>query len=448
MPTKTPSSDTLPLHGSPRLRTVDDFHLTVVEGPNKGKTVRSGGAEVGVGTAPGNRLCLDDPSVSRHHFSVTASPRGFLLRDLGSTNGTRVNGCRVELGLLEGEGVVEAGRTKLAFKPHALPVVEPLSPEDRFGKLLGRSEPLRRIFAMLPTLAASPSTLLIQGETGTGKGALAESIHQAGPRSSGPFVVLDCASIPASLVESELFGHVRGSFTSAHADHEGAFEQARGGTIFLDEIGELPLDIQPKLLRALEDRTVKRVGGKAPISLDVRVVAATNRDLRSEVNRGTFRSDLYYRLDVLKVELPPLRDRPGDVPLLAEFFYERVRPGKKPPPGLAESLGRQRWPGNVRELRSAVERWILLDDLGGDAHAPPPAEAPSDGLVKGLLVDFSVPFRLAKERATSQWEHAYLEALMERTGGNLSQAARLVDTDRSHLRELLRRHGIRVAGSG
>lgn len=442
-----PGDATLPITGKPRALVLDCFSLTVTEGPDRGLSIRGRGGEIAAGSAEGNSLRLTDPAVSRHHFSITSAPDGFLIRDLGSTNGTRVNGVRIDRGYVDEDAVIEIGRTKIRIEPLGETVSEPLSPSEKYGRVLGRSSAMRRIFAILPGLAASQGTLLIEGETGTGKGLLAEAIHEAGPRANGPFVVLDCASIPPTLVESELFGHVKGSFTGAHADRAGAFEQASGGTIFMDEIGELPLDMQPKLLRALEERTVKRVGGRAQIKLDVRVIAATNRDLRAEANRGTFRSDLYYRLNVFKIEVPALRERREDIPLLAQSFYELQRPGEKAPESLLTSLARQPWPGNVRELRSAVERWILQGDLA----AFHPDEAPDTGPesaekqpVSATPFDPEVPFRVAKEQAVARWEREYLEQLMSHTGGNISQAARVVGTDRSHLRELLRRHGLRI----
>jgi DNA-binding NtrC family response regulator len=305
---------------------------------------------------------------------------------------------------------------------------------------------MRRIFAMLPRLAESDATILLEGETGTGKGLLASAIHEASPRARGPFTVVDCGSIPPNLIESELFGHEKGAFTGATSARVGAFELARGGTVFLDEIGEMPLDMQPKLLRALEDRLIKRIGGSEQIQLDIRIIAATNRDLRSEINRGRFRSDVYYRLNTFRIRVPPLRERRGDIPLLVAHFYSQLAPtGDAPPAELLADLARHDWPGNVRELRSAVERTVLLGDPNvwreiSDDHTPDPVVAPAaeDARFVG-----GMSFRAAKELAVAAWEREYVRALAANHGGNLSRAARAVRMDRNHLRELLVRHHIR-----
>jgi DNA-binding NtrC family response regulator len=301
---------------------------------------------------------------------------------------------------------------------------------------------MRCIFAALSRIAASDATVLLTGETGTGKGLLAEAIHAASGRSNGPFVVVDCSSIPAALIESELLGHEKGSYTGAHATRLGSFELAQGGTIFLDEIGELPMDIQPKLLRALEERIIRRVGGKDQIHLDTRVIGATNRDLRRAVNEGSFRADLLYRLNTFTIRVPSLRERREDIPQLVEHFHRQMTGhSSSPSPELVEQLARKAWPGNVRELRSAVERNVLVGDPDSwddahafspecEAHSPP---APSD---EGLS------FRAAKEVAIARWERSYLQMLTARCGGNLSRAARAANMDRTHLRGLLRRYGI------
>jgi DNA-binding NtrC family response regulator len=306
-----------------------------------------------------------------------------------------------------------------------------------FGAVLGVSSAMRRIFAALPRVAASELTVLLEGETGTGKTLIAEAIHRASARATGPFSVVDCSAIPPTLIETELFGHVKGAFTGAHAGRAGAFEAAAGGTVFLDEVGELPLEMQPKLLRALEERAVKRIGSVESCRLDVRVIAATNRDLRREVDRGAFRADLFYRLHVLPIRVPPLRERPEDIAALAAHFYRQVapRPEEGPPSELLSSLCAQPWPGNVRELRSAVERAVLMRDVA--LWDPTQAAALAKGEDAPLA---SLPFRVAKERAVKEWERGYLKGLVASTGGNLSAAARLARMDRNHLRELLLKH--------
>jgi two-component system, NtrC family, response regulator GlrR len=431
------------------------FSLRVASGPDRGESRESAAFEFAVGTAPGNDLVLTDHTVSRHHCSIIATPEGFLLRDLQSTNGTILGDHRIQSAFLRPLAVIRVGRSALVFESVNGDVCEPLAEEDRFGAMVGTSVTIRRIFALLPRIAVSDSTVLIEGETGTGKGLLADAIHRESPRKSGPFVVVDCGAIPATLIEAQLFGHEKGAFTGAHTARAGAFEAARGGTVFLDEIGELPLDMQPKLLRALEDRVVKRLGSVEPVPLDVRVVAATSRDLRREVNTGAFRSDLYYRLNVLRLRLPPLRERREDIPLLAQHFYSQLvgHPDVHPPADLVEALSRQRLPGNVRELRSAVERAVLLGDptlaaeLAGEERTSPVAERPSErpAAVSPLTPDFSVPFRAAKERLIGTWERAYLTELVSQSAGNLSRAARTARMDRNHLRELLRRYKLRVS---
>jgi DNA-binding NtrC family response regulator len=414
------------------------YRLTVVDGPDRDLALDGGGAELSIGTAAANAMILSDPAVSRHHVAISPAPRGHLIRDLGSTNGTTINGIVVERAYLSPGAVIAIGRSRLRFDVLGGEDRAALSSDARWGRALGTSEAMRRIFAVLPRLADSDSTILLEGETGTGKGLLAEAIHEASPRAGGPFIVLDCGAIPPTLIESELFGHEKGAFTGAATARVGGFEAARGGTVFLDEIGELPLDMQPKLLRALEDRVVKRVGGNELVRLDIRIVAATNRELRTEINQGRFRSDLYYRLNTFRLRIPPLRERRDDIALLVAHFYRQLSTGGEPPADLLAELTRQDWPGNVRELRAAVERAVLLGDpavwraLNDDAPAP----AEDDRFVDGTS------FRAAKERAVAAWERDYVRALIARHDGNLSRAARAVRMDRNHLRELLRRHHI------
>jgi DNA-binding NtrC family response regulator len=437
------------------------FRLTVKNGPDAGKDVLSDSAEVFVGSSvTGNHLVLTDSSVSRHHFSITAGPDGFLLRDLGSTNGTELGGYQVQTAFLKHDALIGTGRTTLTFEVVGDEISEPISPEERYGRLLGASASMRRIFNLLPRIASSDSTVLLEGETGTGKGLLAEAIHGSSPRAKGPLIVVDCGSIPPTLIESELFGHEKGAFTGAINVRAGAFEAAQGGTVFLDEIGELPLEMQPKLLRALEERVVKRVGATSPIALDVRVIAATHRDLRREVNQQRFRADLFYRLNIVRIRIPPLRDRREDLPMLVDHFHAQFsRRSSSPPPELLESFLSRDWPGNVRELRAAVERAVLLgsERLEDSESLTPREDARSDrGASAGgaaspergaevspaVVLDSSLSFRAAKERAIARWEKEYIAELVRTNDGNLSRAARAARMDRNHLRELLKRHGI------
>jgi transcriptional regulator with GAF, ATPase, and Fis domain len=271
--------------------------------------------------------------------------------------------------------------------------------------------------------------------------------------------VVDCAAIPANLIESELFGHERGAFTDASERRIGAFEAANGGTIFLDEIGELPLPMQPKLLRALEERTVKRIGSQKPVRVDVQVIAATNRDLRTAVSRETFRPDLYYRLDGVRIYLPPLRARREDIPLLVAHFARRIRPDidDKTLSNLEAALSEGRdWPGNIRELRNAVEKAILLGELPAGVLRTPRGGLPAVNVTlsdepvmvgpgvsgPGGAFDPALSFRAAKDRALADWERGYLTGLLRHAQGNLSQAARVAQMDRTHLRDLLRRYQI------
>jgi DNA-binding NtrC family response regulator len=423
------------------------FSLQVVAGPDRGLTRVADGPELTIGTAAANHLVLTDRAVSRHHCVITATDEGFLLRDLSSRNGTTLAGFRVLGAYLGPTATLGVGESTVQFSLLSDEIVEPLAGADGLGRVLGQSTAMRRLFAALPRIAASDSTVLLEGETGTGKGLLAETIHQKSPRAAGPMVVIDCSAIPPSLIESELFGHAKGAFTGAHAARPGAFEAAAGGTVFLDELGELPLDMQPKLLRALEERVVRRVGSLDPVRLDVRVIAATNRDLRQEINRGAFRADLYYRLNIVRIRLPPLRERREDIPLLVAHFYEQfVRgEGPVPPAALVAALCQQDWPGNVRELRGAVERAILMEDpeLWMEATLGAPAPEESRQAADDHAGDLALgSFRAAKERATGRWERGYLEALLKHCNGNVSLAARTAHMDRNHLRDLIRRHQV------
>jgi transcriptional regulator with GAF, ATPase, and Fis domain len=426
---------TTPLSTALTALTFQRFAVEVVGGKDEGLRVESEGEELGIGTAPGNAMVLTDRAVSRHHCVITVTARGFSLRDLDSTNGIKIARHKVGSAYLKPGSTFTIGRSKLRFQSLDDHVTEPVSPDEEFAGVLGRSPAMRRIFAMLPKVAASDSTVLLEGETGTGKTLLASAIHDSSPRATGPFVVVDCASVTPTLVESQLFGHVRGAYTGASGEREGAFLAAGGGTIFLDEVGELPLELQPKLLRVLEERVVTPVGDTRSLPVDVRVVAATNRDLREEVNRGRFRADLFYRLHVVRLVVPPLRERPDDVELLARHFWSEAAGARPIDEALVASWRRHRWSGNVRELRSAVDRAILLGDAASEATSGGASPAsPTE------LSSTSLPFRAAKDRVVTEFERAYLGELITRHEGNISAAAREAKMDRNHLRELLRRH--------
>ena len=418
----------------------------VVTGPDAGRSATADGGEIAVGTNQGNDLVLTDPSVSRHHCVFSVQVKGYQLVDLGSTNGTMIAGLGVEKVWLKPGALVDLGQTRVRFDVLDDRVREPLATEERWGRALGRSQGMRRLFALLPRLAATDSTVLLEGETGTGKSLIAEALHEASARKNAPFMVLDCGAIPPTLIESELFGHEKGAFTGAANARRGAFEAAAGGTVFLDEIGELPLDMQPRLLRALEDRQVRRVGGNDQIRLDVRVLAATNRDLRQEVNRGRFRSDLFYRLATVRLRVPPLRERRDDIAVLACHFWAQFagEVGAAPPAALLTDWLKRDWQGNVRELRSAVERAVLFDDPAVWAEISATISLPDTGDSGTSRLDFddAASFRVAKERAVAEWERGYVRELVRRHDGNLSRAARAARMDRNHLRELLRRHGV------
>jgi DNA-binding NtrC family response regulator len=299
--------------------------------------------------------------------------------------------------------------------------------------------------------------VLVHGESGVGKELVARALHELGPRKSGPFVTVDCASLSPTLIASELFGHEKGAFTGADRRHVGAFEQGHGGTIFLDEIGELPESLQPTLLGVLERRKLRRVGGRDEIPFDARVVSATHRDLHAEVNRGRFRLDLFYRVAVVKLEVAPLRERPEDVPLLVQHFLARA--GLPSDTAMEQLFGstmmgamqRHDWPGNVRELRNVVEATIAMGEApelvarSGMGTLPPPSvtttSSPPPAAGYASLVGRS--YRDARASVLTQFEVAYLGALLEHTRGNVAQAAREADMDRSHLFELLKRHGLR-----
>jgi transcriptional regulator with GAF, ATPase, and Fis domain len=423
------------------------IRVEVISGPDQTRVVELPGPDARVGSARGCDLQLSDTTVSRHHLTLKVDGVGLRVVDAASRNGTLLDGLRVIEAYARPNSTITVGSTTLRLKLMSDVIELPLSSRERFGGLLGTSTAMRRVFSLLERVAPSDATLLIEGETGTGKEVVAEALHEESSRAQGPFVVFDCSAVSANLIESELFGHVKGAFTGAVGDRMGAFEAADGGTLFLDEIGELPLDLQPKLLRALERLEVRRVGSNTPKTVDVRVVAATNRSLSAEVERGTFREDLLYRLNVVTVTLPPLRERPEDIPLLVNNFVKQlIRPGQEP---LAERTVRafqtQAWPGNVRELRNAVERAL---SLGATTELSATGEhaAISDPMVGG--VDLKVPLKVARDRLAEALEQAYILEALKQTGGNVTRAAELAGVNRKFIQRAIKRYGLRGDSPG
>ncbi len=421
--------------------------LVVTHGPSSGKALLITRARATVGRHPTNDLVLDDPRVSAAHLELERREEGRLLvRDLGTTNGTFLGAHRVLEAELGPGALLRLGETSVRLELDDRAEPEKGSEAARFGGLLGASPEMRELFATLDRIVPTPLTVLAQGETGTGKEELARAIHACSPR-AGPFVVLDAANIPATLAESVLFGHERGAFAGADARQLGAFERAHGGTLFLDEVGELPLDLQPKLLRVLETHALSRVGGADLIPVDFRLVAATHRDLRAEIEAHRFREDLYYRLAEVRVFLPPLRARPADMPLLARHFLDELGTPERPLTMTVEalqSLAGRRWPGNVRELRNVVARAAALCADGVIAEADLAGEGFGfrGSVAEREALDLAGTFAEAKGRAVERFEHAYLEALIRRCSGNLSKASRQADIARNHLRALLKKRGL------
>jgi two-component system, NtrC family, response regulator GlrR len=428
--------------GMPRTVNVRRCRLNVVAGVDQGKIVELASQTIQIGRT-GADLNLSDGKVSGLHCELRLTPEGYRLRDLGSTNGTYVKGVRVVDGFIAPGSTIQVGKSAVVFEPLDDAVAMPLWNEPRLQNLIGGSAAMRHLFELINRFAQSDATVLIQAETGAGKELVADAIHQCSPRRGEPFVVLDCSAIPEQLFEAQLFGHEVGAFTGAIKSTAGVFELAHGGTLFLDEIGELPLDVQAKLLRAVETRRVRRLGGAKLFASDVRIVAATNRDLAAEVNRGNFRADLYYRLAVAKLSIPALRERREDLPLLVQHFLRQLsvssgNPDPRLPDDFMARAQRHTWPGNVRELRNAVERAVLLPNhptLGFEA--PPKKEG--DGFAH---IDIEVPFKVAKQKLVDEFDRRYLQELLEAHDGNISAAARAAGIERMSIYKMIRRLGL------
>ena len=454
-------------HGRVELET-PLVHVTVerVAGVSAPRTYVHEGEICRIGSHASNDLVLADPTISRFHCRLAREGSVWRVIDSGSRNGTRLDGVKIHSAELEREAVLAIGDSTLRVRPDSGESVS-ISVVPTFGAIVGTSAPMQRLFGVLERVARRDIDVLVQGESGTGKELAANELVQQSLRRERPLIVVDCGAISPSLVESELFGHVRGAFTGADRDREGAFEAADGGTLFLDEIGELPLELQPKLLRALEAREIRRVGMNKSRRVDVRVIAATHRDLEREVNRGRFREDLYYRLAKVAVRLPPLRDHIEDLPLLVRTFLAQIDPAQADalyerlfPNAVLSEMMAYDWPGNIRELKNFVERCIVLEEvppprrsgmvpavrLGPDGQlAVPASPTPPPPPPVTLPVDRALPFRIAKERAIEVFERAYIGPLLEECQGNISKASRTARMDRMYLHQLAQKHGFHTS---
>jgi transcriptional regulator with GAF, ATPase, and Fis domain len=421
--------------------------LVVVDGPDRGQRAVVHGGTARIGTAEGNDLRLSDRTASRVHCEIRVKPSSILVRDLGSTNGTLCEGLKVVEAEVPTGATLKIGASAVRIEIGDEPAFVDVSPRESFGELVGGSLEMRRVYAMLERIAPTSTTILVQGETGTGKDVVARAVHTASPRRDAPFVPIDCGAIPENLFESELFGHVRGAFSGAVNDRKGVFEEADGGTLFLDEIGELPLATQAKLLRALETRSVRRVGSNTAKPVDVRIVAATNRSLGVSVNEGAFREDLYYRLAVVEVVLPSLRSRRDDIPVLATHFYRALGGHGDLPQPFVASLGQRSFPGNVRELKNFIERAMLLGTISpSHARAQRAPVAPAAGLEE--LAPLHLPLKEARDQWTESFEAVYVRAALKKTRGNVTHAAELAGVSRRFMQRLAARLGIKASEVG
>lgn len=417
--------------------------LIVVDGPDMGKAINIADEEVIVGSGQECDLRLRDERVSRAHLGVKSMEDGrFTIEDKQSRNGTMYEGSSIGRAIVPAGATLKVGHTFLRIQPRPQPVEVSPSQSQRFGQLVAQSLSMREVFAIMALVSPTDATVLIEGETGTGKELTARAIHEHSARSQRPFVVVDCGALPESLLDSELFGHVKGAFTGALNARAGAFARADGGTIFLDELDSISLDAQARLLRALEMRQVRPLGADEERAVDVRVIAACGRDLEHLVAEGKFRPDLFYRLSVVRLRLPALRERREDIPLIVrELMRLRGMDAGDVDGGNMHRLMAHGWPGNVRELRNVIERAIALspgaqtfEDLR--LNVRPGQSAPA------MNVRTDLPFAQAKQTLIDEFERRYLRDLYERCDGNISQAAREAEVDRKHLRHLLRRHEI------
>jgi transcriptional regulator with PAS, ATPase and Fis domain len=421
---------------------VNEFSLTVLAGLSKPESRACHTGRLSVGSHLSNDFVLDDPTVSRFHAEVVVEDGILRVRDLASRNGVYVDGVRAfDVGLRHGSQI-HLGNVVLTVESAGARRPRAISSSRSFGRLVGASVAMRGVYRVLEQTAATDATILIEGETGTGKDLAAESIHAASARRHGPFVVVDCASVSANLIASELFGHEKGAFTGAVGRRAGAFESAHGGTVFLDEVGELPLELQAHLLRVLESRAITPLGGNQPVPVDVRVVAATHRDLRRMVNEGRFRSDLYYRIGVIRVTLPPLRQRLEDLSALVPTILASLGAGTGAEALLSTEyiglLSRSSWPGNVRELRNHLERELVL---GVKAPFDPGEELVDDDQPEPDFSD-NPSYAVARQESILRFERKFLRWFLRAHGTNIAEGARVTGMSRRYIYDLRKTHGM------
>jgi two-component system, NtrC family, response regulator HydG len=423
------------------------YVFSIVEGPEKGRSFTLDALRPSpllIGTSEACDVRLTDRCASRRHAALEVVGRRVRIEDLQSTNGTTVDGVMIGEAFLRGAELVRIGASALRVELGSNVEAAKLPVTTGFGRVLGESLAMRRLYPLCERLAASQVPVVIEGETGTGKELLAEAIHDASPRAGRPFVVFDCTAAAPNLIESEVFGHERGAFTGSAGQHRGVFERADGGTLLIDEIGDLPLELQPKLLRAIERAEVTRVGGSRPVHVDVRILAATRRNLDMETQHGRFRDDLFHRVAVTRVELPPLRRRRGDVTLLARHFCSVAgAPSEAIPPALLARWEGYDWPGNIRELRNAVTRWIAIGDLDlpdtpatDDPTSGGHPTFPSHGDLIGQIISLDLPIAEARDKLLNAFEQRYVDHVLEVHGGNVTRAAAASGVARRHLQRL------------
>ncbi len=441
MSVATPKGTRVLSGNEPMLPSVQRFRLVMLRGPEPGQVWDLEDGETRIGKGTDNQIVVSDATVSRSHFAVVNEGEAWAVKDLGSTNGTFLDEARIREAFLKPGARIKAGEVVFRFVPVSAAVEPTQSGRERFGELVTRSPKMKEVFSLLERVSPTDATVLLLGETGTGKSALARALHQNSARKSGPFVVIDCGAVSRSLIESELFGHEKGAFTGATQQRKGAMESCAGGTLFIDEIDDLPLELQPKLLRALEERVIHRVGSHQNIKLDLRIVAASKKDLRSEVSEGRFREDLYFRLSVVVLPLPSLRERREDLPLLVDHFFGEPGSFVALPKAVQDRLLQHTWPGNIRELRNVVDRATYTGELGILDPASFPVERGGHETPK-LVLDYSKPFKEAKEVLVTRFEREYVRQLLQRTEANMARAAREAGIDRKYLYTLLKKHGL------